>query len=276
MKIIFKCFLFIFLMIGIQFCSKQSINIDIVEVACRNFTLDRPSYERLSDPCQGGLNASFDVSFIYKKGDADCLYAIDILPDFYDSIDQKINNTIFKPQLLKSDAEVAIDPLNNTVTFRFDVEFANLSDADNFNHLILKFNTRTETDEPSNFLELRMIASCAVVTPNSYTTNSQAVTVPPGASCFEIKLWDDAAEDGDIVSVYLNSEWIYDNLTLTNAGDSICWLVSKLNSGANDLVVFAINEGASGPNTVAIAINGVEILNFNPGMLEGEAVQINF
>ncbi len=263
-------------MIGIQFCSKQSINIDIVEVACRNFTLDRPSYERLSDPCQGGLNASFDVSFIYKKGDADCLYAIDILPDFYDSIDQKINNTIFKPQLLKSDAEVAIDPLNNTVTFRFDVEFANLSDADNFNHLILKFNTRTETDEPSNSLELRMIASCAVVTSSSYTTNSQAVTVPTNASCFEIKLWDNADEDGDIVSVYLNSVWIYESLTLKNAGDSICWPVSILNPGANDLVVFAINEGTSGPNTVAIAIDDVEIQNFSPGMLTGEAVQINF
>ena len=260
----------------LQFCTKQSINIDIVEVACRNFTLDRPSYIRLSDPCQGGLNASFDVSFIYKKGDADCLYSIDILPDFYDSIDQKINNTIFKSQLLKSDAEVEIDSINKTVTFRFDVEFSNLNDADNFNHLILKFNTRTETDEPSNSLELRMIASCAVVTSSSYTTNSQAVTVPTNASCFEIKLWDNAAEDGDIVSVYLNSIWIYESLTLKNAGDSICWPVSILNPGANDLVVFAINEGTSGPNTVAIAIDDVEIQNFSPGMLTGEAVQINF
>jgi hypothetical protein len=270
-KVFFICSLFLF-----QFCTKQSIDIDVVEVACRNFTLDRPSYHRLSDPCQGGTTASFDVTFTYRKGDDNCLASIDILPDFYDSIDQKINNVVFKPQLLKSDTEVAIDSINKTVSFRFDVEFANLSDADNFNHLILKFNTRTEANEPSNSLELRMIASCAVVTPGSYTTNSQTATIPPNANCFEIKLWDNGSEDGDIVSVYLNSVWIYDNLTLKNDGDSICWPVSILNTGTNDLVVFAINEGTSGPNTVAIAINDVEIQNFSPGMLTGEAVQINF
>ena len=49
-----------------------------------------------------------------------------------------------------------------------------------------------------------------------------------------------------------------------------------LDSGANDLVVFALNEGTSGPNTVAIAIDDVEIQSFSPGMLTGEAVQINF
>ena len=175
--------------------------------------------------------------------------------------------------MLKTDTEVTIN--DKIVTFRFDIEFANLADADDFNHLIIKFNTKTEMGELSNSLELRMIASCAVVSPNSFNTNSQSVTVTSN-DCFEIKLWDNAAEDGDIVSVYLNQEWIYENLTLRNIGDSICWPVSKLNPGANNLVVFAVNEGSSGPNTVSIAIDDVEIQNFSPGMLTGEAVQIIF
>ena len=83
-------------------------------------------------------------------------------------------------------------------------------------------------------------------------------------------------EDGDLVSVYLNGMWIIENHFLLNAGTLFTYSTSLLNPGSNDLVVFALNEGSSGPNTVSISINGDEIENFSPGMLTGEAVEINF
>ena len=260
------------MLIGMQSCTKQYIDIDVIEVACRNFTLERPSYQRLSDPCQGGTTASFDVSFEFRSGEVDCFYSLHLSPVFYDENDDIINNVSYSSQLLKTDPEITI--LDNVVTFRFDIEFANAADADDFNHLILSFNTKTETDEESNTLDIRMNTECSVVNPSSYNVNPNSVNV--FGPTFTITLWDNAAEDGDLVSVYLNGMWIIENHFLLNAGTLFTYSTSLLNPGSNDLVVFALNEGSSGPNTVSISINGDEIENFSPGMLTGEAVEINF
>ncbi len=73
MRKFFKIF-YVLLLISISSCTKQTIDVDVSHVACRNFTLERPSYQRLSDPCQGGTTASFDVSFEFKRGEVDCFY----------------------------------------------------------------------------------------------------------------------------------------------------------------------------------------------------------
>ena len=271
MRTFLKIF-FVLSLIGIQSCTKQSIDIDVIEVACRNFTLERPSYMRLSDPCQGGTTASFDVSFEFRNGEVDCFHSLHLFPDFYDENDNLINNVTYSSQLLKSDPEISI--VDNVITFSFDVEFANATAANDFNHMILRFNTKTETDEESNSLEIRMNTECSVVNPSSYNVNPNSVNV--FGPTFTITLWDNAAEDGDLVSVYLNGMWIIENHFLLNAGTLFTYSTSLLNPGSNDLVVFALNEGSSGPNTVSISINGDEIENFSPGMLTGEAVEINF
>ena len=274
MKTIFKI-LFVCSIISFQSCTKQSIDIDVIEVACRNFTLERPSYQRLSDPCQGGTSASFDVSFEFRSGEVDCFYSLHLFPDFYDENDDLINNVTFSSQLLKSDPEISI--VDDVITFRFDIEFNSAAAANDFNHMILRFNTKTETDEESNSLEIRMNTECSVVNPSSYNVNPNTVNIPGSQTFFTIKLWDNAAEDGDLVSLYLNGMWIIENHFLLNLpGTDFTYSTSLLNPGPNDLVVFALNEGSSGPNTVSISINGQEIENFSPGMLTGEAVQINF
>jgi hypothetical protein len=111
---------------------------------------------------------------------------------------------------------------------------------------------------------------------STYEVNRDSISIPNSQSLFTIQLWDNAAEDGDIVSAYLNGSWIIENHSLLNDTTDFNFSTSLLNSGSNDLVLFALNEGSSGPNTVSIAINGKEITNFQPGLLTGEAVRINF
>ncbi len=269
--------LFYIILIGLPVlfngCTKQSIELEVIEKACRNFKISEPSYVRISETCSGATTASFEVTFKFNNSDKDCIHLIENQPTFYDEFDNEISNVTFKDQILKSDAEVTEG--TGTITYLFEVEFANASDADDFNHMVLKFHTENENEDESNALEIRLNLSCTVVNSTSYNVNPETVNVP-ATSFFTITLWDNAAEDGDIVSVYLNGTWIIENHTLTNAGTNFNVPTSMLNSGANDLVVFALNEGSSGPNTVSISINGEEIDNFSPGLLTGEAVQINF
>lgn len=265
-----------FVLLNILFisgCTKQSIDIEAIEKACRNFKIKTPSYARVSDPCSGGTTAAFDITFGFDDGD-DCIHLIKNNPTFYNANNIEISNVTYSSELLKSASEVTVN--SNSITYRFNITFANTTDASNFNHLVLKFNTENESGQESNELEIRLNTSCSVVTSGSYTVNSEAVTVPTAQTTFPVRLWDNAAEDGDIVSVYLNGTWIIENHTLLNAGTTFNISTTLLNSGANDLVVFALNEGSSGPNTVSISVNGEEIDSFNPGLLTGEAVRVNF
>lgn len=267
----------LFTLIFIGACTKQDLSLEVIEKACRNFKIEQPSYERLNptSSCTDVLNHSYEVTFTFNEGD-DCIHLIKNEPTFYDPNNNEISNVTFRESILKSDVEVTVS--GNSITYVFEVEFANMTDAANFNHLVLKFHTENENEDASNDLEIRVNAPCSVVNPGTYDVNPNSVVVPP-SSFFTITVWDNAAEDGDIISVYLNGTWITENHTLTNFGTSFSVPTSLLVSGSNDLVVFALNEGSSGPNTVSIAINGDKdnpIDGFNPGLLTGEAVRINF
>lgn len=257
-------------------CTKQDLKLEVIEKACRNFKIQQPSYSTplTTDPCSGGTTLSLNVSFTFNDND-DCIHLIKNEPTFYDANNNEITGVSFKESILKSDAEVTVN--SESITYKFEAEFADLTDAGNFNHLVLKFHTENETEEASNDLEIRINPSCSVVTSSAFTDNATTVNVV--SNTFDITLWDNAAEDGDIVSVYLykndtDGEWLIENHTLTNAGNTFIFN-GNLSGGTNRLVVFALNEGSSGPNTVSISVNGTEIENFNPGLLTGEAIRIN-
>ena len=110
----------------------------------------------------------------------------------------------------------------------------------------------------------------------SFTINNDTKFVDERASYFSVELWDHAAEDGDIVSVYLNGEWLknMENFSLLNAKTQFLVSRSKLKIGDNQLVVFAQNEGSVGANTASIAINGSQVQGFSPGLHTGEAVNV--
>jgi len=69
----------------------------------------------------------------------------------------------------------------------------------------------------------------------------------------EIALWDHALIDGDIISLFLNSAPLVQELTL-DGSDNKYVLQATLHDGTNALVLFAHNEGTSPPNTATINV----------------------
>lgn len=253
-------------------CTKKKMEFDVVQDLCEKVKIETPEYTVTIDPCDSSsLSASFDISFIFD-GEVDCLFRIVNSPIFYNITNDEIGNVTFNKNVVAPDFFIS----GSNVTYTFDVEFSSITDAQSFNHMILDFKTENEIGNPSNTLQIRLNTSCSKVDPSTYDVNKNTVTIPSSQSIFNITLWDNAAEDGDIVSVYLNKKWIIENHTLLNDSTSFNFSTDLLNPGSNDLVVFALNEGTSGPNTMSIAVNGKEINNFQPGLLTGEAVRIDF
>lgn len=71
------------------------------------------------------------------------------------------------------------------------------------------------------------------------------------SSLFEINLYDYKIQDGDIVSINFNGDWILENHSLEGSPKT---LKVKLNEeGKNYLLLHAINEGRNPPNTMAVS-----------------------
>ncbi|MBC8875720.1 MAG: hypothetical protein H8E44_40350 [Planctomycetes bacterium] len=68
-----------------------------------------------------------------------------------------------------------------------------------------------------------------------------------------VQMWDHAKEDGDIVDLYLNGQYLR-RIRLANAPTS---LTLNLVAGRHRFEVHALNEGTDKPNTASISISGV-------------------
>tara|TARA_B100000965_G_C19502736_1_gene718203 strand:+ start:71 stop:883 length:813 start_codon:yes stop_codon:yes gene_type:complete len=265
-----RSFLYVLIVLSMWTCTDKSIDLDIVQDNCKRFKIKTPSYQLIEDPCNGSVKLRAVVQFEFNQF-SECLNQLNNYPIFYQSDNSSFEALLYTAVVNREELIIQ----DNQVSYEFEVEFANQTEAQRLNHIILDFDTQDELGVKGNKLQIRINTSCSVLGPNSYTVNSNEIDIPVTQNFFTIRLWDNAAEDGDIVSVYLNGQWIIENHTLTKAGTDFTFSTSLLQSGANDLVVFALNEGSSGPNTVSIAVNGVEIKNFSPGLLTGEAVRIN-
>lgn len=67
-----------------------------------------------------------------------------------------------------------------------------------------------------------------------------------------LKIWDDKNTDGDRISIFLNSECVLNNYTLTQEGKT---LVLELSDGElNTLTITALNNGTMPPNTAHLLL----------------------
>lgn len=260
-----------FLMVVLLACTDKDIDIELAQDACKRFKISSPSYQLFKNPCQDSSLLVTQVRFEYNRS-ADCLHQVQNQAVFYQANNAEIAQVLF-PQILERNALTIND---KSVVYQFEANFINRLQAKDFSHVILDFNTQNELGVKSNTLQIRINSPCVLLDSSTYELNRKQINISPAQTLFSIRLWDNAAEDGDIVSVYLNGEWIIENHSLLKAGTDFNFSTSLLHNGPNDLVVFALNEGSSGPNTASIAINGEEIENFSPGLLSGEAVRINF
>lgn len=255
----------------LQACTKKELDLDIEQDACKRFKIESPEYQLLQDPCSGGLRFAASVSFSFNRSE-ECLHLVENSPVFYTKKNEKMTPISYSRTIVREELSIT----DKRVSYTFTVDFADTNEAKRLNHILLDFKTKNEVQDESNTIQIRMNTSCSEVDPSTYDVNSEHIAIPRSQQVFTIQLWDNAAEDGDIVSLFLNGNWIIENHTLRKDTTDFNFSTSLLNPGANDLVLFALNEGSSGPNTVSIAVNGREIPNFKPGLLTGEAVRIDF
>ena len=91
----------------------------------------------------------------------------------------------------------------------------------------------------------------------------------------KVSIWDNNVEDGDIISLSLNGEWIVRNLEVKKCRTSF---YLNLDPGENFLVMKAENTGSTPPNTAAFLIEtdgfSKEII-LNSDMGKSEMIQID-
>jgi hypothetical protein len=65
-----------------------------------------------------------------------------------------------------------------------------------------------------------------------------------------LEIFDHLKQDGDIISLYYNGTWIFENLSLERKPRKF---ILRLNpKGKNFLILHAVNEGNIPPNTIGI------------------------
>lgn len=89
-----------------------------------------------------------------------------------------------------------------------------------------------------------------------------------------IQVWDDGKEDGDIISLRLNDEWLLRKYTVKKSKEKI---EAKLKQGDNLLIMHAENLGDIEPNTAALIIKCEKFekrITLNSDMGKSEAIRI--
>lgn len=272
MKSSLKILLF-FICLSANFsCQKKSLDLKLIETACVDLKIYNATYQIISDPSCPDSNITsgkYKISFQYENH-RECLKKIVIDPVFYRLDQTKISAASFTNLLYDTSASVSIT--SNTVTFIFNCQFANRADADALNNIFFTIHTENSLGDESKDVLLRINAECSLNDPSKTSVFARDTVTSEKIS---VRLWDDKAEDGDIVSVALNGVWVMQNYTLKNAGETFDFCC--LNSGANnDFVVLAMNQGTSGPNTCAITINSGKQIDLSPNLLTGQKVSIYF
>jgi hypothetical protein len=254
-------------------CTKKDLKITLKEDGCAKFKIYGASYTTLADPTCGGspLTASYKVTFQYT-GDIKCLTTIYLDPQFLTSTNGNLSATYNSQISTSGNPQVTIDENAKTCTFQFDFTFANSSIADSYDHCYLVFHTENSQGESSKNAQVRMFGTCSVMAPGGYDPTPKG-TVHVTSSTIYLRLWDDAAEDGDVVSVYLDGVLVINNHMLTNAGNTFPLTVT---SGNNDLVLVAMNQGSSGPNTCALSVNSGTTYSLTLDLKTGQMIRITF
>ena len=102
-------------------------------------------------------------------------------------------------------------------------------------------------------------------------------TIMVDTTIFEINLYDYKIQDGDIVSINFNGDWILENHSLEGSPTK---LKVQLNSeGKNYLILHAINEGRNPPNTMAVSYyykGEKQTITLSSNLAESEMIEIKY
>lgn len=263
------------LLIVAQACVRNSIDIEVVEDGCKWLNIRNDVYDLIEDPCQSGRFSVF--SKCGHNEDTSCIHLLKINPVFYNEFNQPIplagiDKVYQGKEFFLSESEIS---------FEYDFTIYNQSTPQTkVNYAVVTYSIQSEFEDESNSLSRRFHFPCTVINEDDYTFIQQdtVLTVDRTPGTFPVDFWDNAGEDGDLITAYLNGNLIVNELLLFNAKKRFDVPKSWLRPGSNDLVVFALNQGSSGPNTVSLAVNNIEVDlgAFAAGLKTGNAVKIDF
>jgi hypothetical protein len=232
-------------------CEKKKLELDVIEARCKKFAIEvtEASFDGSVCDTKPG-DTSVRVTFTYD-GDQECIHVVkfdDV--SFIDSNENEMTDRVqFDTEIFADDPGQLTVNDNGTATFNFCYGFNNVSDTGSLSMIFLNFHTENEIGNSSESTGLLITIPGRTLNPRVDEIETTYVT---NQSFIEIDVWDDAAEDGDIVAFNLNGEWIYTNFLTRNAKTRI---LIPLDVGENILVMYAVNLGSSPPNTAAIHID---------------------
>jgi hypothetical protein len=261
--------LFPLLVLAFIGCQKKDVDIDFNQDVCDKLRINTPTYVMLKDPSCDNQTDSAVVKVVFRHpGQKQCIEKIFPVPVFYDSSQTEIKNVSYANVIEKSASDVRI--YNDSASFILKTKFSSVADASRLNNIQLKFHTENLLGDKSKDAKLRINGKCL---PEKTTTYKVRDTVEVSSEFVNVTFYDNQDEDGDIISVYLNGIWVLENIQLTNAGKTFSLQVKK---GYNDMIVYAVNQGSSGPNTCAVSVNNSTKINMEQDMKTGDAVSIHF
>ncbi len=242
-------------------CKNKDLELEVIETACSEFFIDNAIYSFSKDSDCGDEQISMSFDF---DGDNDCIHLVKIKPRFYDINRNELNQFDTSEQLISVDN---ISVSGNTISLDYCFNYQTASDTADLNYLQIDFHTENEQGNESNEIGIRAnIPGAPVKQPTSTDFQKEFEVQSRTISLF---IFDDAAEDGDIISVNVNNKWEIENKMIFKNGEKIELTIQE--AATNFLLFYAVNEGASSPNTLAGKINdGITEQPFDLNLKTGE------
>lgn len=251
----------LFLMALFTQCNDKDLELEVIETACSDFFIDNATYV-FSENSDCG-NEQINISFDYD-GDKDCIHLVKIKPRFYDVNGNELTQFDSTEQLILAE-NTSIS--GNSISLDFCFNYTLASDTADLNYLQIDFHTENEQGNESNEIGIRANIPGAPVKQPTENDFSQEYFVR--SKTITLFVFDDAAEDGDIISVNVNNEWMIENKMIFKEGERISLTIQE--AATNFLMLYAVNQGSSGPNTLAGTINdGITEQRFDLNLNTGE------
>lgn len=253
---------FSFLFFG---CTK-SLDLEIIESRCKDFSISNASYVFENPNCPGNISGNtLKVSFSFS-GDDECLNSIHRTVVFYDE-----NNKVITPSTQDSVLVHTTNPTvfvaNGYASFEYEFNMSSIGAYEQISYVTMNFYTQNEILNQSNKLAIVAGLPCKSIPVPSSTSK----TIEVKSTDLKVSLWDNAAEDGDIITIIINGVIVQNNVRIYKTPKTFSFTIDP--SQTNYISFYAVNEGTSSPNTASGTIDdGRTSQSFDVGMREGETI----
>lgn len=117
--------------------------------------------------------------------------------------------------------------------------------------ILLGTDLITDSKNSNNLIKKKFNEAIKEANDNELMSNTKFKTIWH-SSDLNIEVWDNANDDGDVISLYVNDSLILNNFRSTSVKEKI---KIKLNANRTVIKIVAINEGKKSPNTVKVKVS---------------------